>query len=84
MHDLHDARLLQALHPLSDGGLGQPDCLADRGVGLPAIGLELLDDPLGDIVKNDRCGRTAARTMGHAVPSCRRISHAVTSDGHVN
>src|SRR5436305_883384 len=35
-HDLHHAGVLEALHALPDGRLGQPYGLADRGIGTPA------------------------------------------------
>jgi len=44
---LHDAGLVQPLDALPDGGLGQPDRLADRRVGPPSVRLQLLDDLLG-------------------------------------
>ena len=35
--DLHDAGVEQPLHPLPDRGLGQPDDLGQRRVGLAAV-----------------------------------------------
>ena len=72
--DLHDAGLLQPLHALPDGGLGQPDRLADRRVGLAAVGLQLLDDPLGDLVERRRDdGAAAARAVGHPITSLPEV-----------
>ena len=44
-------RVDQPLHALADGGLGQPDHLADRGVRASAVLLQLLDDGLGHVVE---------------------------------
>jgi hypothetical protein len=49
--DLHHARVQQPLHPLAHGRLGQPHRAADRGVGPATVLLQLLDDPLGDVVE---------------------------------
>ena len=55
--DLHDAGVGEPLHPLAHGGLGEPDRLADRGVGAAAVLLQLLDDRLGDVVEHVVCPR---------------------------
>jgi hypothetical protein len=62
-HDLHHAGVLEALNPLPDRCLGQPHDLADRGVGTPAVLLQLLDNPLGDVV-----GRGVASILGRERP----------------
>ena len=49
--DLHDAGLDQLLHPLPHRGLGQPDRLADAGVGPATVLLQLLDDRLGGVIQ---------------------------------
>ena len=51
-HDLHDPGLGEPLDPLPHGGLGEPDGLADRGVGASAVLLQLLDDRLGHVVEH--------------------------------
>ena len=51
--DLHHAAVDQPLDALADGGLGQPDHLADGGVRAPAVLLELLDDRLRDVVEGE-------------------------------
>ena len=62
--DLHDAGVEQPLHPLAHGGLGQADGLADRGVGLPAVLLQLLDDRLGESSSTTAGGRrSTVRTL---------------------
>ncbi len=66
--DLHDAGVEQPLHALADGGLGQPDRLADGGVRPAAVLLQLLDDGLGDVVERDmrapvRCGHGPAMAV---------------------
>ena len=58
--DLHHAAVDQPLDALADGGLGQPDDLADRGVRAPAVLLELLDDRLGDVVEDLALARSCA------------------------
>ncbi len=50
--DLHHTRVQEALDPLSHGRFRQPDRLADGAVGAPAVGLEFLDDRLGDVVED--------------------------------
>jgi hypothetical protein len=54
--DLHDAGIQQPLHPLADGGLGEPDGLPDRRVGPAAVLLELLDDRFRDVVEHGAAG----------------------------
>jgi len=71
--DLHHAGVLETLDSLPDGGLGQPDRLADRGVGPSAVFLQLLDDLLGDIV-----GYETTRALGRKRP--RAVRHAVASN----
>jgi hypothetical protein len=51
--DLHHTGVGETLHALADGGLGQADGLADGGVGTPAVLLQLLDDPFGNLVESD-------------------------------
>src|SRR6185312_8138814 len=65
--DLHHAGVLEALHALPDGRLGQPHGLADRGVGAPAVLLQLLDDLLGDVV-----GYETTRILGWERPRASR------------
>ena len=59
--DLHDAAVGEPLHALADGGLGQPDDLADGGVRAAAVLLELLDDRLRDVVEDDWPRRPGSR-----------------------
>ena len=47
--------------------VADPDRLADRRVGLPAVDLQLLDDPLGDVIEHYWCGGTAAWRVGHMI-----------------
>ena len=60
--DLHHARTDQPLHPLPDGGLGEPDRLADGGVRPAAVLLELFDDRLGDVVQHHPRSPVTARS----------------------
>jgi len=46
----------QSLDALTDGGLGQADCLADSCVRAPAVLLQVLDDGLGQVVELHRGG----------------------------
>jgi hypothetical protein len=59
---------------LPDGGLGEPDRLADRRVRLASVGLQLLDDPLGDVVERRRACRSAARAVGHPITSSAKAA----------
>ena len=60
----------EALHALAHRGLGEPDRLGDGGVGLPAVLLEQLDDPLGDVVEAD-LGADRVPVLG----CCRHAGH---------
>ena len=66
--DLHDAGVEQPLHALADGGLGQADGLADRGVRPPAVLLQLLDDRLRDVVEGDAVAAILARHGARSLP----------------
>jgi len=50
-HDLHHVVLEQPLHANPHGGVGEPHALGDGCVGRATVGLQLLDDRLGDVVK---------------------------------
>src|SRR5580700_4395396 len=66
--DLHDPGLDQPLDPLPDRGLGEPDRLADGGVGAAAVFLELLDYLLRKMVQD---GARGAAPGGAPVPAGR-------------
>ena len=51
--DLHHAGVQQPLHPLPDGGLRQPDGLPDGRVWTSTVLLQLLDDPLRQLVEHE-------------------------------
>ena len=57
--DLHHAGLEEALDPLADRRLGQSHRLGELGVGAAAVGLELADDLLVDLVDADGAGQSA-------------------------
>ena len=60
----------QPLHPLAGGRLGQADGPGDGGVGAPAVLLQLLDDPLAELVERPasrppRCRGSASSDLAH-------------------
>ena len=67
--DLHHAAVDQPLDALADGGLGQPDDLADGGVRAAAVLLELLDDRLRDVVEGEPLTARASCSWADAVKS---------------
>ena len=66
--DLHDPGADQPLHPLPDGGFGQPDRSGDRRIRPPAVLLELLDDGLGQVV--EWCGGPSPDGRRDVVVGC--------------
>jgi len=67
---LHDPAVHQPLYPLAHRGLGQADHLADRRVRTAAVLLQLLDDPLGQVIEDhaDRAAGAAPAAPRVAVP----------------
>ena len=75
--DLHDAGVDHALDALAHRGLGEPDRLADGGVGAPAVLLQLLDDRLGQVVELDRRPWTRLHAQGDGLDAIStRVGHA--------
>ncbi len=57
----------QPLDPLAGGRFGQPDGPGNGGVGPPAILLELLDDPLAELVQSaPRLSRITVVNRAHS------------------
>src|ERR1022692_3624760 len=79
----HPSGVDQPLHPLAHRGLGQPDRLADRRVGAPAVLLKLLDDLLRDVIEHDARnvtgGPVAAQPTARGGRRARRVCHASAS-----